>query len=208
MPGHHTNCSNWDYETHPQTRLVTERCNTLIGILQARPTVFDGYDTRRVHRYMFRGMCPGSCSYLAGNFRGSDFPCLRAYPVGVRSDWRVGSKPGDVAVEMQIFTSQLEHSVNGLAQDFVNAGGATLVLLKKLVALLAKYLVYFFTIHPYANGNGHTGRFIVWVLLARFGMTPKSWPLDSSPDYGKAIMDHRDGKPQALEDFVMQRILA
>jgi fido (protein-threonine AMPylation protein) len=51
---------------------------------------------------------------------------------------------------------------------------------------------YFFRIHPYANGNGHIGRLIVWSLLARFGFDSNSMGANQKQGYGEALVDFRN----------------
>ena len=73
-----------------------------------------------------------------------------------------------------------------------------------VVTFACRVLVEFLRIHPYANGNGHIGRFIVWLILARFGYWPKQWPLNASPPYHELLKTYRDGDPLPLEEFVLQ----
>jgi len=77
----------------------------------------------------------------------------------------------------------------------------------RTVRIAARLFCDFLTIHPYANGNGHTGRFLVWLVLGRFGYWPKKWHLHPRPnlpgyDYSKAIADARSGSPEALEEMI------
>ncbi|VXC71120.1 Fic family protein [Massilia sp. 9I] len=200
-------CSEWEYEDHPEAERVTERCRRLVLMLKGRPRIFNGYSTLRAHRYMFHGVTPENCGYFAGNYRGSNFPCLKEYRVIAGNDSRVGTPPKDVKFEMSLFEAHLGFAVKTFAQDLQKAGKFDRKLLLSLAELLAKYLVYYFTIHPYANGNGHTGRLIVLVILKRFQLDPQSWPLDDRPNYSAAIVAHRDGNPTPLRDFILDRIL-
>lgn len=66
-------------------------------------------------------------------------------------------------------------------------------------------------VHPYANGNGHAARFIVWAILGRYGFWPRSWawPLDprpSDPPYSRIIFEYRNGNRQPLEEFVLRSV--
>lgn len=76
-----------------------------------------------------------------------------------------------------------------------------------VVPLAAKFLQLFLTLHPYVNGNGHIGRLIVWILLGRYEIWPKSWPLDISPPYSTMLMKHRDRDVAPLEDFIFRAII-
>jgi hypothetical protein len=83
------------------------------------------------------------------------------------------------------------------------------IALAKLVSLLCLFLELFLTIHPYANGNGHCGRLIVWIILVRYGFIPTNWPLDAKPPapaYAKAISAYRDKNKLPLETLLMQCI--
>ena len=65
-------------------------------------------------------------------------------------------------------------------------------------------------VHPYANGNGHAARFIVWAILGRYGFWPRSWPLDPrppDPPYSRLISEYRSGNHQPLEEFVIRAVI-
>ena len=76
-----------------------------------------------------------------------------------------------------------------------------------LVKFSTRILVEFLRIHPYANGNGHLGRFIVIALLARYNLWPKKWPLDASPNYHDEIFRYRNGDREPLERFILKALL-
>ena len=78
--------------------------------------------------------------------------------------------------------------------------------LNYVVKFACRLLVQFLGIHPYANGNGHIRRLIVWLLLARFGYRPREWPLDAHPSYDELLRKYRDGDERELEDFVHRAI--
>jgi len=46
------------------------------------------------------------------------------------------------------------------------------------VIFACSIFVTFLQIHPYANGNGHAARLVVWAILGRYGYWPKSWPIE------------------------------
>lgn len=83
------------------------------------------------------------------------------------------------------------------------AGEPEAVKLSAFVKLLALYLQQFLTIHPFANGNGHMGRFLVMLQIIRHGYSLGAWPLDDSPQYGDAISAHRDGNDVHLRLLIM-----
>lgn len=72
---------------------------------------------------------------------------------------------------------------------------------------LANVLECFFTIHPYANGNGHIGRFIVWLSFIRLKRYPRlRWPLNDRPPYDEAVQQHREGNPEPLRRLLLKTI--
>jgi Fic family protein len=69
----------------------------------------------------------------------------------------------------------------------------------------------FVTIHPYANGNGHAARLVVWALLLRYGFQPTGWPVDPRPipadQYYLAYESFaREGKISLLASQILQAI--
>lgn len=201
-------CTAWDYESHPENHRVGIRCAKVLDGLRANISLFDrfGYSTLHGHKYIFRGMTPKECRYLAGNYRGANFKCLINYNVQIGNDPKVGTRADQVQLQMALFEAALTNAMN-----IFNASKSTVrpdLLLSKFVKLLATCLVNFLTIHPYANGNGHMARLMVWVLLGRFGVWPESWPLDASPSYAQAIYDHRRGNVATLENFILKCIIS
>jgi Fic family protein len=124
-------------------------------------------------------------------------------------DPRVGTDPKLVKRHMAEFDAQLQKAV-AIFEKAWNARTEPVddkVFLLRLVHILGFFLQKFLTIHPYANGNGHIGRLIVWILLGRFGFWPNKWPLDASPSYYQALTDHRNGKVKPLNDFILDCIV-
>jgi len=87
-------------------------------------------------------------------------------------------------------------------QDALPNGLSRNVVLARIVEHLALLLETFFTIHPYANGNGHAGRLLLWVIMVRHGFRPTKWPLDESPEYDEAVQSHREGRPLLLQTYL------
>ena len=204
--GHWGSCTNWDYEDHPNRSRVTRRSKRLERLVQKHPKRFARYglDTRPGHKFMFYGMTPESCPELVGSYRGSPTPSLANYSVGVPSDDKVGTPPGFVAFAMTEFERRCE-LVTAQYHD-TTATQPRAVRLVRLVAALCGLLEEFFRIHPYANGNGHTGRLMMLVLMVRQGFNPVRWHIDDSPAYHDAIRAYRRGKEKDLQRFLLKAI--
>jgi len=75
-----------------------------------------------------------------------------------------------------------------------------------VVVFACRVFVEFLTIHPYADGNGHAARFVIWSLLGRYGYWPRRWTVDPrppDPPYGTMIAEYRGGNPEPLEKYVL-----
>jgi fido (protein-threonine AMPylation protein) len=166
-------------------------------------------NTKPLHKEIFENLTPPTCPYFAGNFRGERFKCLRYLEVKVDGDKRVGTKPALVAPEFANFLSNILSSGLKALEDAFKHPNEQLSVAQKtyyVVKFSCRLLTEFLRIHPYANGNGHIGRLIVWLVLARFGYWPKEWPLDEHPSYDELLSKYRDGNEQLLEDFVLKAI--
>lgn len=209
---HPANCPNWEYEDHPNASILAARCAKLLVFLRSGRTNVDVsiHDTRPFHLDLFLGLTPATCDYYAGHYRGEAFRCLEFYEVEIRTDSRVGV-PADRVIS----------DLSNLSRHIVRSGFAALNLafqlpdarvppgdkLYYLVTFACRVLEEFLRIHPYANGNGHIARFIIWMILARFGYWPQRWPLDESPPYHDLLRRYRDGDRIPLEMFVLKSVL-
>lgn len=180
---------DWDYEKYdgghkgrPHGK-VAARC---VGILRKlRRGTLDKTsllsDTRPVHLTLFRGLTPAGMTYFAGNYRGSPYPVLDAYNV------QIGGQPGTfapyVAQDMAIFSNMMATALQDVSHHLAmsHLPEDEQVLYATTFATWA--LVTFLRIHPYANGNGHISRFIVWAFMGSFDIWPKSWPFESRPGH-------------------------
>jgi fido (protein-threonine AMPylation protein) len=179
------------------TDLVTRRVDPLSVAL----------DTREVHRRVFQGLTPAGYEYYAGHYRGERFRCLRYYPVAVQNDPRVGRPPESVAFWIRELNAAVR---SGLTALDANALLTRQQKLRYLIALTCRAFVQFLTVHPYANGNGHAGRFIVWSVLGRYGHWPRRWPVHprpGDPPYSELITRCRDGDALPLESYLLQTLI-
>jgi fido (protein-threonine AMPylation protein) len=78
-----------------------------------------------------------------------------------------------------------------------------------VVRLACDAFVRFLTVHPFADGNGHTARALLWLILFQFGYKPDNWTIDPRPPfpaYPSLIAQHRRGDVAPLEQFVLSCI--
>lgn len=208
-------CPPWEYQDHGNHQDVLRQ--ELSGLLRelregAVSVEHEGKDTRPVHLRMFRHLSPPDMPYFAGHYRGEDFPCLVDYEVGVTSDAAVGVPSEIVGPAMHAFAEDLMTAVSVLDASF-DVPNITLTQEEKLygaVVIAARAFAEFLTIHPYANGNGHMARFLVWLLLGRFDYWPNAWTIEPRPntaDYVTAIAEHRRGRAAALERMILEAIV-
>jgi hypothetical protein len=78
-----------------------------------------------------------------------------------------------------------------------------------VVACASRLFELILRIHPYANGNGHAARFLIWAVLVRYGYPPKKWPIHPRPadPYIDVIARYRSGDLEALETYVINNII-
>lgn len=212
MTRSHINCSDWGYDAHPNRYLVTQRCQSLSNKVQHHTQKYSkyGYDTRLAHKFMFWNLTPAECRCIAGSYRG-DKNCASLVECNVRvgTDTRVGIPSYSVFQEMHnleqrcielIKIHNIWKATKGSKQSAANC-------LLKFVSILADILQAFLTIHPYMDGNGHTGRLLIYVMMVREGYIPKNWDIDAKQPYADALSRHRDGKPGALQEFLLKTIV-
>jgi hypothetical protein len=203
-------CPNWEYENHAQRGVIRIRVADIIVDLATRQidTLALAVDTRPHHLRIFRDVAPIGHEYYAGHYRGEFFRCLRFYLVSVPGDNRVGASPWSVQFLMKEMSAEIRAGILALDANVLLSDKQKL---QYIVALACHVLVRFFTVHPYANGNGHAGRLLVWGILGRYGYWPRHWPVDPrppDPPYTELIFRHRNGDTSPLEKYLLQQILA
>ena len=83
--------------------------------------------------------------------------------------------------------------------------------LRYIVAFASRVFVAFLTTHPYANGNGHIARLIVWCIMGRYGYWPRRWtvePRPPDPPYTDLITRCRSGLPDDLEQYLLRALVS
>ncbi len=203
-------CPSWQYTSHADcARLLPNSSAQLLTGIQGGKYPVEQFarDTRPIHFELFSALAPPSYGYYAGNYRGSHHACLKDYEVMIRTDPMVGTKAVAVSSEIQRLgqsvvnsVEQIEAALKALPTPLTAAQRAIAV-----VRLACAAFVSFLTVHPYADGNGHTARALLWIVLMRFGYVPSDWTIDPRPafsDYGPMIAQHRRGTRDPLEQHV------
>ncbi|MGP8475057.1 hypothetical protein [Burkholderia sp. PR2] len=151
---------------------------------------------------MFKGLTHPDCPYFAGNYRGSR-DCLKPYEVTVGSARTESSESVEQA--MVAFAQKVQSDL-ALVQA-ATALSAADALVGRLDVVLDR-MVEFLAIHPYANGNGHMQRFIVWCFFAAMNFWPKKWPMDVRPPrpYDDYIAAYRIGEKDPLRHYMLSLV--
>jgi len=206
--------SEWDYEGYPNCAGILAQLagEILLGLRRGTlDTLSLSCDSRPVHFKLFERLTPVDCVYFAGHYRGENFRCLRFYNVGVRSDSRVGWTCDGLPIVMDQVAEGALNGIRSLDEGH-KVPNSQLPPEQKLlfvVACACRLFELFLRIHPYANGNGHAARFLVWSILGRYGYWPKRWPLHPRPvePYLDLIKRYRNGDREPLEMFMIKNIM-
>jgi fido (protein-threonine AMPylation protein) len=200
-------CPDWEYENHPQRASVAHNIAAVFLKPLARgriDTMAIAADSRSIHGEVFRDVAPLGYPHFAGHYRGEHLDCLRYYSVGVPGDSRVGAPPSAVFFLMSEIGKKVRAAI--IALD-ANVALTNQERLRYLSALVCHALVAFFTVHPYANGNGHAGRIIVWSIMGRYGHFSRRWTIDPrppDPPYTTLITEYRSGNRTPLEEYIIE----
>ncbi|MEE9381964.1 MAG: Fic family protein [Nannocystaceae bacterium] len=208
-------CPGWEYEDVPDYRTVlVPRVKERAQALRSgnRSATDCAADSRIDHGLLYHGLTPEHCDYYAGNYRGSGHKCLREYQVGVAGDPRVGLSPHHVADAMGSFSKEIRAGLDRIdaASKLPKAQFSDEDQLINLVRFTCHVFEYFLRVHPYANGNGHTARLILWAILGRHGYWPVRFTIEPRPAdqrYGPAIISYRNGDYEPLETIVLSYLL-
>lgn len=201
------NCPGWDYKRHPNiailhqcvaTQLIPLRKGKLDGLSVAK-------DTRSIHHAIFRKLTPTQCPYYAGNYRGSRYCCLLTYEVVFNG--KNGTPAHQVADVMNNFAETITTVIETLDKVHIEPYAFSVEdRMKFAVRLACEVFIVFTKIHPYADGNGHLARFLIWTLLGRYNYWPIRWGIEprpvTQPDYHILINEYETGNVAPLVGFV------
>ncbi|CAN7440624.1 Fic family protein [Paraburkholderia terricola] len=194
-------------------------------------------NTRGAHKAQFSGLTAKGCEYFAGNYRGSR-GCLVDYEVTIGTDI-VTTHSSEVAAAMDELHALIDSDVRRMIEEAelraireigvkgtidseelsvtdadVSAEQEAVVdaeedMFIKNLDVALEHMVNFMAIHPYADGNGHMGRFMLFCFLCLMGMWPEKWPIDERPPapYDYYIKKFREGFPDPLREFVIEQIV-
>jgi hypothetical protein len=159
---------------------------------------------------MFRQLTPANHTYFAGHYRGEPFRCLRYCEVSIPNDPRVGAPPSVVAHWMRELRREINSGFSALDSHIVTTRSERLERLRYAVIFSCRVLELFLRIHPYANGNGHAGRLILWSVLGRYSHWPQHFPIEPrpAPPFVDFIKQYRDGDRNPLEMLILQSLIA
>lgn len=209
---HPQDCPNWEYQNHRNNQEILKREVRSI-LIDLRRGNIDNLgivtDSRSVHLRLFRDLTPAECPYYAGHYRGEKFRCLEYLSVGIQGDPRVGYAAYLVPGHMAELAKLIQASIAGLDEGFSLPSAQISLRYKILYAVVIACRIFelLLTIHPYVNGNGHIGRFCIWVILGRYDIWPERWPIEprpADPPYTDLIIKYRNGDREPLEKFILQ----
>jgi fido (protein-threonine AMPylation protein) len=206
----------WEYAHHPKRKKLAQRVAGVLARLRSRR--LDGVkaacDTRPVHGELFADLTPPHFTYFAGHYRGEPFRCLDDYRVEVRKldadgrpivDRSVGAEPQHVSDKMFVLAQLIQKAL--AAADESQGGLSDEDHLLHVIGMACHAFDLFLQVHPFANGNGHAARFIMWAILGRYGYWPvRLWtvePRPPEPPYTQLLLQHRAGDRKPLIQYVL-----
>lgn len=186
----------WEYANFSNAADVETYCENLLNFLSinSQEIFLILKDTRPTHKKMFEMVVPVGREYLAGNYRGANYPQLIDRPVYVQTVYGYydSGAPCDKVHEfMDEFHVQIGQALNALKTQSVNWNPT-----QKIIAytkFVGSCFVNFLAIHPYANGNGHISRLLVWCLFAIKSISCNFWnvPKRNSLPTNQMVTDFR-----------------
>jgi fido (protein-threonine AMPylation protein) len=140
---------------------------------------------------------------MAGNYRGAPYPCLWDAVARIRND--EGFPPALVHAMMTKCCREMLEALNYL--DALHQNPRVEDHIKKLhtVEIATHVLGGFNRVHPFANGNGHVSRFLVFSILMRNGYRPKNWDVGTRGD-DAMFAAYYSGSVVPMFKFILEKI--
>lgn len=198
----------WDCEDHPNCESVTVNCKSIELLFSVDESERDSFilDTRFAHKEIFKDTTPKGREYFAGNYRGAPYEFLVDYEVRLYQS--EGYPAANVSDFMDNYSLELEKLLDTYFKKIKEIKIPDSVKVLKYVELLSYFFVKFLAIHPYANGNGHIGRLLVWAFLKKEGLPVSFWSVDDRP--GRPLIDciihFRRGNKEYMIKYFLQGI--
>jgi fido (protein-threonine AMPylation protein) len=203
---------SWEYKDHPRCRkLLPKRAADILVRLRTRK--IDGErtakDTRPIHRELFSELTPPHFTYYAGRYRGEPFPCLQECEVGIPGDARVGAPPDEVQERLEKLAELIGRVIAASDEAWKSTSLSDEDKVLHVTDAACAIFDLFLQVHPFANGNGHIARFMIWALMGRHGLWPVRWTLEPrppDPPYIPLLQLHRAGNRRPLVEYVIKCI--
>lgn len=204
----------WEYNGHPNEKSVELACLQIVTLASGAADILRQIcnDTRPFHGEVFCGVVPPGKEYLAGNYRGANFPQLLRRPVMLIYPHKIyhGAAAEKVESEMREFHLQLLENFSRFKVVAKEKGWDAFQKLAAFSALVGMFFARFLAIHPYANGNGHMSRLLLWSIFTMHSVNAAFWQVPSRnlqpPDH--YIAEYREGNSTPLIRAFMQLIAA
>lgn len=204
MPAPGSPCPDFGYAKHPLALWLLRRRNK--HVLKSLATgrlepIGAASDTRTTHEFFFRLLTPRGYEYYAGHYRGENFPCLEMCQVGF--GMMLACDARQVDVQMNILRTKIRTGLRIIASRSRSWSQTTLA--ANLARFSAEIFASFISIHPYKDGNGHMGRFIVCAAFIPHGHYPQRWTIDPRPTvpHLPAIRSAIQGNPVPLMNLII-----
>ena len=213
----HPDCPAWRYNNHVSYpgSLRAALTEILIELDAGRlDAVVHGPDTRVVHTRLFQELTELGYRYYAGHYRGYSGgyrACLSEYDVHPQGDTTTQyARSTDVGDRMEQLGVRIRRAITELDRVWTVPDWQLPPerKLTNIVALTCEIFSAFLLIHPYADGNGHAARFVMWALLMRYGYRPVRWHIDPRPPepYVALLRSYRAGDEAPLQLAVIQAV--
>lgn len=196
----------WDYALHADKDTVGDNCNSVVCQLSDDLSRCDSFlnDTRETHYFIFQHTTPKDCEYFAGNYRGANYLYLKDYEV------KIAGYSGTLSVLVEQEMHDFSCNIGLLLEEFYtvmksNNNFSSTQKLLKYIELISHFFVKLLAIHPYANGNGHIARLVLWCLLKKEGLPLTFWSIDErpAPPLDQCIGAYRKGDMSYLMKYFL-----